>query len=331
VQWVARPPTVVARIVLHARFGAPPQDDGTRLDTSGLAAFQADGVERVRRILDHRRGAVLADSVGLGKTHIARALVRAALQAGEKVIVCAPAALRTHWRRQLRRLEGWDWLSHSALSRGATVRTRAQLVVVDEAHAFRNPATHRYAALAGLCTDARVLLLTATPVNNSIMDFYHLLRLFSARHDFADVGVTDLLTAVESAGADAGPLRRVIEAVVVRRTRELIEHSGALLPAAAAAGTEYASAVRTASVTGTTLRFPRREPVRLLHYDLALAYPGLMNGITGAVAALRFPAHGRAWRQGPARAGGGAPRQGPAQRTAARRGRARHRRAVSPS
>ena len=123
--------------MLHVRFGDVP--DTREGDSAGLAAFQADALRRIRAILDRRGGAILADSVGLGKTHVARTVIREAR--GEHVLVCGPAALRSHWRRHLRSIAGCEWLSHTALSRGSAPHRSAALVVVDEAHAFRNPAT----------------------------------------------------------------------------------------------------------------------------------------------------------------------------------------------
>src|SRR5690606_18226335 len=161
---------------------------------------------------------MLADSVGLGKTHVAREIVRRHVARGGTVLVTAPAALRSHWTRHLRGIAGWRWTSHTSLSRRAATDA-ATLVVVDEAHAFRNPATRRwtprtrlprrpppgaptrvvvdeapgfrnpatrrYASLAIACEHARVLLLTATPVNNSLSDFHHLIRLFAPNDAFA--------------------------------------------------------------------------------------------------------------------------------------------------
>src|SRR5690606_41681713 len=60
------------------------------------------------------------------------------------------------------------WISHERLSRGTYPHARLaglDLVVVDEAHAFRSPRTRRYRALAELCRGARVVLLPAPPGN----------------------------------------------------------------------------------------------------------------------------------------------------------------------
>jgi hypothetical protein len=233
---------------------------------------------------------------------------------------------------------GWDWLSHTALSRGAQWRpasaqppadsrpgaqpaaapgpradsrrttrdddTRLQaltssarrgavllpgdpsrpLIVVDEAHAFRNPAARRYRSLAEFCTGADVLLITATPVNNSALDFYHLLRLFACDDAFADIGVPDLRVAFGTLvhAGDAEDVRRVAEAVVVRRTRELVRRQqsppGVTLPAAT-------------SASGVRLAFPRTRPVMRVRYGVRDGDAEAMREKLRIVARLRFPVH----------------------------------------
>jgi superfamily II DNA or RNA helicase len=275
---VCVPPDVAARMLSRV-YGDP----ASAPDSAGLAPFQDDAVERIQSIIRRRRGAILADSVGLGKTHVAAAFIRAAIQTRRPVIVSGPASLAVHWRRHLRSESGWRWLSHSALSRqsfGITrlaPSSRRALVVVDEAHGFRNPRARRYAALARLCTAADLLLITATPVNNSLMDLYHLIRLFARDGDFGNAGVPDLLNAFRLAAeqGDTHLLRLVVRAVMVRRTRRFIgRHYGNVYPE-----------------RGGLLRFPAREPTRRIRYDLEAQYPKLRTHLLEGISALRFPAH----------------------------------------
>lgn len=260
--------TTAVMAVLSARFGLP----RTRLAVTELTSFQHDAVVRLRDILVRRRGAILADSVGLGKTHVAHAVAAEIVAGGGGVLVCGPAQLRRHWARHMTRVHQWSWLSHTALSRGRSPRCMPTLTVVDEAHAFRNPHTRRYQTLLGFAPGTKLLLLTATPVNNSIFDFYHLVRLFAARDDFDDVGVADLLTAADAAiHGDTASIRRVAEAVVVRRTR------GALrLPCA---GTDGAA------------QFPRLDGIRPLDYNLSGPAAGELTQMLHVVQRVNFTAH----------------------------------------
>jgi hypothetical protein len=271
----------VLRCMLECRLGPLP-----RVPTAdaGLTRFQQEAVERARAIIARRGGALLCDSVGLGKTHVACALIRAARAEGRPVLVSAPAQLARHWRRHLRGVRGWTWLSHTALSRGRTWSPRGGrgFVVIDEAHGFRNPATRRHKALAAITRHADALLVTATPVNNSLRDFLALVRLFAGDTCFADIGVADLAAAIELAGqgGDASAVRRVAEDVVIRRTR-----------AGLRARLGDGQAVRDDSAAAPRLAFPRRSGVRMIDYDLAAVYPALLDGLGAALLELSFPAH----------------------------------------
>src|SRR5690606_2276946 len=133
-----------------------------------------------------------------------------------------------------------------------------------EAHAFRNPATRRYQTLARVAFGARVLLITATPVNNSLRDFENLVRLFAGDDAFSDIGVPSLHHAVDAAReGSARELRRIAQHVMVRRTRDIVTRwstvpSERREPREADAGSAGAPA----------LTFPRTHGTELINYDL---------------------------------------------------------------
>ncbi|HTD61356.1 MAG TPA: DEAD/DEAH box helicase [Gemmatimonadaceae bacterium] len=164
----------IARAWLGLDSGGPAPS--ISLGNITLRPHQAAGVARLRAAIDEYGGALLADETGLGKTYIAVALLAEAKQP----LVVAPSALLPMWRSALS-ASGVTARAHSieAMSYGR-VPARSDFIVVDEAHHFRNPATRRYAALAELTTDARVLLLSATPVHNARADITALLALFRA-------------------------------------------------------------------------------------------------------------------------------------------------------
>lgn len=250
-----------------------------------LTQFQEEGVRRLRQVLRSRGGAILADGVGLGKTYVALALIEEALRAGHEAVVVVPAALRAAWKGPLQRLRraGPDGseapyairvVSHAQLSRGASVPPprRPRIVVVDEAHRFRNPATRRYRALARMLqgraqpvSATELLLLTAAPVNNGMDDLYHLVRLFLPDDGLKDAGVPSLRAAFQresrsgaggavhrsmSVGSDARAVRTTVRELVVRRTRRMVhERFG------------------NASPPGADVRFPRRAPLAVVTYE----------------------------------------------------------------
>lgn len=269
------PAVDVATRILEARFGGRPL--AARLPAS-LKAFQRDAVARARLLLARRGGVLIADSVGLGKTHIALALVEPFLDAGHHVTVVGPAALERHWRSAAAAMPAFEWISYSRLSRGLWQAGERQAVVFDEAHALRNPRTRRYRAAAGLCRTSRVVLLSATPVNNGVWDLYHLIRLFSGDRDYLDAGVASLRSAFEeaekSALLGAAPsVQPVLRSIMIRRTRPLLRDL------ARASGAEDAGLV-----------FPTQRPPRAVRYSLvAHAGPEPLADIGRLLPELSFP------------------------------------------
>jgi superfamily II DNA or RNA helicase len=168
-------------------------------------------------------GVLLCDAVGLGKTHVGLALVQECRQQGEAAVVVFPSVLRAHWTSKLNGLA--TVLTHAQLSRGGYSEALVGgtgLLLVDEAHAFRSPASRRYAALARLAASRRICLMTATPVNNSIWDLYFLIRLWATNSAFAGMGVTDLegmFRELHVAAAAPPAFQCLLREIVVRRTR----------------------------------------------------------------------------------------------------------------
>src|SRR5207247_2039691 len=175
-------------------------------DAAWLAPHQVPAVARLRAILARYGGALLADAVGLGKSYVALAV---ALGTGKPFALVVPAVLVPQWRSLLARHDSRaPILTHESLS-GRSIRLTAyptiRLLVVDEAHRFRNPETNRYRALARLAAGGqrgqggqgggggrKVLLVTATPVHNRVAGLFHLFRLFLPDHALPALGVPSL-------------------------------------------------------------------------------------------------------------------------------------------
>jgi superfamily II DNA or RNA helicase len=141
-----------------------------------LYPHQQRAVARIRHLLRCAGGALLADATGLGKTFVALAVGATV----ERLLIVSPAALVDAWRHSAARARvGAAFISTERLSRGApTPLSDPELVIVDESHHFRNPHTKRYAALASICDRSRVLLLSATPLQNRRDDLVAELALF---------------------------------------------------------------------------------------------------------------------------------------------------------
>ena len=133
---------------------------------------------RAEAALEEFGGVLLCDDVGLGKTFVATAIARRYSSS----LIVAPAALASMWREALSTTETVaDFVSMERLSRAGSVdesHPTHDLLIVDEAHHARNPATKRYQRLAALARDAPVVLLTATPIHNRVDEMLALLSLF---------------------------------------------------------------------------------------------------------------------------------------------------------
>ena len=186
-----------------------------------LDRYQQEAYWALMKIVRQHGGAFLCDGVGLGKTFVGLMLIeRLVLHEGKRVVLFAPKAAKEGvWEPHLR-----DWLphiggvgggadfsnlavfSHTDLHRKGDFPERfrriaelADVVIIDEAHHFRNPGTRgsdngkepsRYYRLYDLLDNAvnavrpkTLFMLTATPINNRLSDFRHMAELFTRRDE----------------------------------------------------------------------------------------------------------------------------------------------------
>ena len=160
------------------------------LQNAGFAKYryQIDAVAQAMARLDAYRGVIIADVVGLGKS-IVGGLV-GAVRARRGLVICPPGLMGERsgdaggWHEYLRKFKLNDWQVWSRGKLGEIVEMLKHdpdfdMVIVDEAHNFRNERTEDYGALADICFGREVVLLTATPFNNKPGDLLALLHLFS--------------------------------------------------------------------------------------------------------------------------------------------------------
>ncbi|WP_146841526.1 helicase-related protein [Cellulomonas composti] len=278
--------------MLHALYGDGVETELLTANELGLADFQVDGVWRAERILEKRRGVIVADEVGLGKTFIAGELIRkAAIERRQKVLVVCPATLRdATWVGFLKaHTVPADVVSYEELVRdlprageqGVRVQRLDQyaMVVVDEAHNLRNAVTLRGEAMRELLGGAvpkDLLLLTATPVNNSLRDLQTLVGYINPSDTaFADAGVRsvkdyfDVAMALDPDELSGQHLFELLDAIAVRRTRRFIK-------------TQYPHA----TVNGKQIVFPQARVLRV-DYDLEGVLPGFFDDFAHALGADR--------------------------------------------
>lgn len=168
----------VRSLIAHTMLGGA-ASVGDTIGTITLRSHQRDAAARLANLISTNGGALLADPVGLGKTYTALAV---AARSRLPIVIAIPSALREMWRDALDRCGvSAVVVTHEALSRGLSVPPSPGFVIVDEAHRLRSPSTRRYAAIADLCRQARVLLVSATPVQNRRSDLAAQLALYVGR------------------------------------------------------------------------------------------------------------------------------------------------------
>lgn len=223
-----------------------------------LHPYQLDAVERCASIIGRYRGALLADDVGLGKTFVAAELVARAVRNSESAKIVVPAGLVSMWERIDHELDlGAAIFSHDVIANLliAPGAWSGSLVVVDEAHHFRHPEIARSQALARLAVGTRMLLITATPVNNEAADIAALIQLFADDAAFRLVGCESVESAL--ARDDQDQLRCAVDAVMVRRTAGTI-NAKLELPSIVRRSIRYVSDDHTSSLLSAidALEFP---------------------------------------------------------------------------
>jgi superfamily II DNA or RNA helicase len=180
--------------------------------------YQEEAVLNARKVLDEYGGAFLSDVVGLGKTYMSALLAR---QINEPCLVIAPPHLldehnpgawpnvfrdfgvRGHLCESLGKLE-------SLLDRDLQKFTT---VFIDESHRFRTEDTQSYEMLAQICRGKRVVLVSATPLNNTPQDILSQIKLFQP-------GKNSTIPNVRNLEAFFGALRRRLDGLDRQRDRE---------------------------------------------------------------------------------------------------------------
>ena len=230
-----RDPYTIYILILHHLFQDRADElDEERIVNSGtgirntlvwkkLYRFQRDGVVGAIDKLNRFGGCIIADSVGLGKTFEALAIIKYSELRNERVLVLCPKRLRDNWtiykandRRNILAADrfNYDVLNHTDLSRDGGLSGdinlshvnwgNYDLVVIDESHNFRNKRAPRqgeetrYDRLMRKIVQegvkTRVLMLSATPVNNRLADLRNQIAFATEGDDTAllEYGITSI-------------------------------------------------------------------------------------------------------------------------------------------
>ncbi|MDI3544149.1 MAG: hypothetical protein PWQ28_430 [Candidatus Woesearchaeota archaeon] len=209
-----------------------------------LAQFQEDAIARIWTRLRKYGGCIVADSVGLGKTWIAKKILeKIGYYERKNILVVCPAQLREMWRRELKKIDvkenilsqedlaSKNYLEKAKRTLGGRL-DNVELIVVDESHNFRNPLSNRWENFFTLVNDNIVksgkrpymLFLTATPINNTPWDLYWqiMLLVLMDRSAFLKENISDLFKFFKQAKENPSMLNDLLNEISIRRTRDYI-------------------------------------------------------------------------------------------------------------
>jgi superfamily II DNA/RNA helicase len=279
-----------------------------------LDQYQKEGYQSLMKIAAQHRGAFLCDGVGLGKTFIGLMLIdRLVNHERKKVALIVPKAARIPvWERELRKrlpdvygdFSNLVVFNHTDLNRGgdfperlAKVKQMADVIIVDEAHHFRNPgikgegekSPSRYWKLFDICDGKTVFFLTATPINNSLLDLQHMIELFTRRQpDYfkaAPLGIHSLpghfrkmekaLEAVVAGNEGAGVITNQAEA------EEVLQNDSLFRALVVQRSRAYVKASQLQHGGNQTI-FPQREDPKVAAYSVKKTYGKLLTMIDEA-------------------------------------------------
>ena len=302
---------------------AGPERGGSRMYRV-LDQYQKEGYHVLIKIANKHGGAFLCDGVGLGKTFIGLMLIeRLVMYDRKRVALFVPKAARDDvWQRDLRRylryLSG-DFsnlvvFNHTDLLRGGEfqyrldrVKEMADVIVVDEAHHFRNRGLKgangdfksRYWRFYDICAGKTMYLLTATPVNNRLRDLQHMTELFSPRKEDGKPNPAHFKDAPLGIHSLPGHFRKLEKALerMVEASEQQEEGPDIQTNQAEAQQVLWSDDLFRAIVVqrsrayvkesqkqhgGSNAIFPKREPPRVAEYQLRKTYGQLLHMVEGA-------------------------------------------------
>ena len=259
-----------------------------------LTAFQQDAVDTAMHLIGSYGGAIIADSTGLGKTNMGIEIIRQKiLNEGKKAMLVAPAqVLDSMWGAKLREVDiavrqtaSMESMGREGFLDGLHKYRNIDFVLIDESQNFRSKNAQRRINLMRMLSVGRpkqVLLLTATPINNSLMDLYYQLSIITKdKKDYfwETVGIVDLHKHMRDAtnkdlSQGLEKIQQLLDSVMIRRTRSFIR-----------------DVYKDDKIDGKPISFPKHE-YRPIRYDLAEIFGDIFGRLFEDIKSLTMAPYG---------------------------------------
>ena len=299
--WIAKhsPNDVYDKAVFHEHGDVFDDDEYDDDNTRDLFDFQKTAVNSAIKKLDKYGGVMIADVVGTGKSYIGSAILKYLQESNRsKPLIICPPHLKEMWQEYMENFNihcavesrykiGMD---DSILSR----YTNCDVVLVDESHNFRNSNTNAYKALLAFMeektAEAKIIMLSATPISNRITDLKNQLRLFPSEMLSQIPPLSNTNTTLEEyfkgleyprgglrEAADT-KIRDLLKHILIRRTRKQIMEKYAKKD-----GTRY-----YLEKDGQRKYFPKRRLQNPEEYDVDKVYNNSFGMIQSAIENLKL-------------------------------------------
>jgi hypothetical protein len=269
-----------------------------------LAPYQQEAFHALIEISRRWNGGFLTDGVGLGKTFVGLMLTEYyAVRHRKNVLIMATktgqdAVWNPELKEQLPELFGQfsnvvvrahtDLTTRKGAEEIEHLAKRADVIIIDEAHNFRNhgktpteanPWGSRWWRMHEICKGKTVFLLTATPINNSLFDLVHQAELFTgvdADNNFASIGINSLrkyTVELEKPFKSVVPDHAAVKALMAKdKLFQSIIHQNSR---------RYA--IESSKVTGgSEVVFPETQVPRVVAYDFGMLYSPLFTELQAA-------------------------------------------------
>jgi superfamily II DNA or RNA helicase len=300
------PFTVYAKALYEFFAGREKTQDDWELNESAiyheLSQYQKDGYHRALQIAERWKGALICDGVGLGKTFIGLMILERCIKEKKQVLLIVPKSTEESvWKANIERYlfpkygrlsrTRIDIKRHTDFGRPELIdpkdlelfKNDTNVIIIDEAHHFRNPNSNRGKLFMDLAKNKQLFMLTATPINNSLDDLYHLINYVAQgqKDYFSRIRIQNLRghflenekrmekespsTEIVEAAEEKDFLRtdELLKNILIQRSRKYVKNSEGISTAAAPL-------------------FPDRQKPRVINYSLKSVYETLYGEIREA-------------------------------------------------
>lgn len=210
------------------------------VDSIELFSFQKKAVNDAIKKLENYGGVIIADVVGMGKTYMGGAILKYLKEHDHsKPLIICPPHLIDMWEDYMEKFGVYGEIESRYMigmdDNLLQKYTHCDVILIDESHNFRNSNTNAYKALSAFMeektNDAKVIMLSATPISNSIKDLKNQLRLFPSEglEKIPSLGTTSLDEYFKGVENESGitsegvkKIQELLKYILIRRTRSQI-------------------------------------------------------------------------------------------------------------